>query len=186
MHNQDLPTPAMLRKLLTYDPDTGLLHWRTRTPDMFADGKQTAAHKCARWNARYADTEAFPFAKDTGYKAGKIFNKNHRAHRVIWAIMHGRWPDDNIDHINGVKSDNRLVNLRDVPQSVNMRNMVKLRANTSGICGVLWHKKAQKWVAQISLHGRQTYLGIFDNIEDATAARKAAEVRHGFTARHGQ
>ena len=186
MHNQDLPTPAMLHKLLTYDPDTSLLYWRTRTPDMFADGKQTAAHKCASWNARYAGTEAFISSDADGYKKGAILGKHYRAHRVIWAIVHGRWPDDNIDHINGVKSDNRLVNLRDVTTSVNMRNMVKNRANTSGICGVSWKKKNQKWVAYIVLRGRQTYLGIFDNIEDAAAARKAAEVGHGFTARHGQ
>ena len=185
MHNQDLPTPAMLRKLLTYDPDTGKLHWRMRTPDMFTDGKQTAEHVCARWNARYAGTEALNVCSGS-YKGGRIFDKTHSAHRVIWAMGHGRWPDDNIDHINGVKSDNRLVNLRDVPQSVNMRNRVKNRTNTSGICGVSWNKKKQKWAAYIVLRGRQTGLGLFDNIEDAAAARKAAEVGHGFTARHGR
>ena len=186
MHNQDLPAPAMLRKLLTYDPDTGLLYWRTRTPDMFAAGKQTAGHVCARWNACHAGTEAFTSVSNKGYKQGAILGKHALGHRVIWALTNGRWPDDNIDHINGVKSDNRLVNLRDVPQSVNMRNAVKRADNTSGICGVSWNKKGQKWVARIGRGGDQTFLGLFDNLEEATAARKAAEVGHGYTARHGQ
>ena len=186
MHNQDLPTPAMLRKFLTYDPDTGLLYWRARTPDMFADGKQTATHVCARWNACFTGKEAFTFVKDSGYKVSKIFAKTYYAHRIIWTLWNGYWPIAQIDHINGMRDDNRLCNLRDVTQSVNARNAKKRCNNTSGICGVSWHKKNQKWVVQIQARGKNIHLGYFDNIEDAAAARKAAEVGHGFTARHGQ
>ena len=186
MHNQDLLTPAMLRKLLTYDPDTGLLYWRTRTPDMFADGKRTAAHACASWNARFSGTDALIAVTHDGYKKGKIFAKTYRAHRVIWALAHGQWPLHQIDHINGICYDNRLCNLRNVTGSVNARNAKKKCNNTSGICGVSWHKGNQKWVAQIEQRGKRVSLGYFDNIEDAAAARKSAEVGNGFTARHGQ
>ena len=186
MHNQDLPTPAMLHKLLTYDPDTGLLYWRTRTPDMFADGKQTATQACANWNARFAGTEAFIFSDAKGYKRGKIFGKTYRAHRVIWALANGLWPLDQIDHINGIRDNNRLCNLRDVTGSVNLRNAKKQFNNTSGICGVSWVKRKQKWQANIGIRGHKIHIGIFDNIEDAAAARKSAEVGNGFTARHGQ
>ena len=186
MHNQDLPTPAMLHKLLTYDPDTGFLRWRTRTPDFFINGKRAAERTCRSWNTRYAGAAAFTADSAYGYKNGSIFGKKYMAHRVIWAIVYGRWPDDHIDHINGVKSDNRSVNLRDVPQSVNMRNAIKRADNTSGICGVSWDKKNQKWRANMTMRGKSVNLGLFDSIEDAAAARKAAEVGHGFTARHGQ
>jgi hypothetical protein len=186
MHSQDLLTPAMLRKLLTYDPDTGLLYWRVRTPDMFTDGKQTAAHNCARWNARFAGTEAFTSVSNKRYKHGRILGKHYFAHRVIWAMANGRWPDNHIDHINGICNDNRICNLRDVTRSVNARNAKKKINNTSGICGVSWHKKNQKWQANITMRGKSVNLGYFENIECATAARKAAEIGNGYTARHGQ
>jgi hypothetical protein len=136
------------------------------------------------WNTRYGGKPALT-APSHGYRHGTIFGKWYLAHRVAWALHHGAWPSQHIDHISGDTGDNRIENLRDVTESVNRRNMSKFSTNTSGVCGVTWHKGCGKWQAQVGSHGRQLHLGLFENFDDAVAARKAAEVEYGFTDRHG-
>lgn len=183
---KELLSPEMLRKLLRYDPDTGKLFWIKRDPSFFKAGKQTAMHNCAAWNARYADTEAFTSIRDGGYKHGQIFSKSYKAHRIAWALHYGEWPKECIDHINGVTSDNRIKNLRDVSRSKNQRNASMSLNNTSGVCGVYWCKRSKKWIARIEVQNARKYLGSFQSIQDASAARRAAEMKHGFTERHGK
>lgn len=100
-----LPTPELLRKLLRYEPDTGKLYWRERTPDMFEDGRMTARQKCRVWNGKFVGREALKSVTSFGYKFGEINGCRHRAHRVIWAISNGEWPTNQIDHINGDMAD---------------------------------------------------------------------------------
>lgn len=182
----ELPSPELLRKLLRYDPDTGNLFWRNRDASFFETGKQTAMHNCAAWNGRYANTEAFTSIRNDGYKHGQIFNKTYKAHRIAWALYHGAWPKECIDHINGNPMDNRIKNLRDVSKSKNQRNAAMSSNNTSGVCGVNWDKRDNKWVARIALGNNRKRLGSFESIQDAAAARKIAEIEHGFTERHGK
>lgn len=185
MAKTDLPTPEELRKLLRYEPDTGKLFWRARSVALFSStGRRSANHACALWNSRFAGKEAFTADDGGGYKSGGIFCRLHRAHRVIWALHHDEWPTHEIDHINGVKDDNRIVNLRDVSHIENSRNTRRSSNNTSGHMGVGWNKARGKWEARIKV-GRQIYLGLFDVFEDAVAARKAAEIKYGFHENHG-
>lgn len=181
-----LPTPEELRKLLRYEPDTGKLYWLERTLDLFRDGKQSAEHNCAAWNGRFANKEAFTAVHGEGYRQGTIFSRVYFAHRVIWAMVHGAWPADQLDHINGVRDDNRIKNLRAVTNQENGRNKKLPSDNTSGVMGVGWHKPACKWAAQINVSGRCVYLGVFTKKDDAIAARKAAEVKFGFHENHGR
>ena len=181
----ELPSPKLLRKLLRYELETGKLFWKERTPDMFVDGKHTAEHNCAAWNGRFANKQAFTAIMGGGYACGRVFDKAYFAHRVIWAIVHNEWPEQ-IDHINGVKDDNRIENLRSVSNAENGKNKKRQSNNASGVCGVYWHNRDSKWVAQIKFGGKKKHLGYFTDFDDAVAARKTAEVKHGFHPNHGR
>lgn len=122
---------------------------------------------------------------DDGYLKGAIFRKLIKAHRAAWAHYHGRWPTQDIDHIDGNKHNNRIENLRDVSRQENMRNVPLTKANKSGVKGVHWYKARNKWVASIMISGKHKHLGYFDLKEDAASARKAAERKYGFSERHG-
>lgn len=178
--------PAVLQKLLRYDPETGEMFWRERMPDMFSDGgSYSAKRKCSAWNARYANQPALCANHSQGRLGGSIFDQAFLAHRVAWAMYYGAWPKNEIDHKNGIRSDNRISNLRDVSTAINARNRFRSGLNTSGFNGVSWNKKARKWEAYVKIDGKRKYLGYFSEIESAIAARKNAEVGFGFTERHG-
>ncbi len=186
MAKKPLPTPDELRQLLRYEPETGKLFWKDRTPDMFRDGAHRAAWVCKRWNTKYAGREAFTTDNCNGYKIGGIENKSYLAHRVIWAMTSGKWPEADIDHINGDRRDNRLINLREVSRSENLRNMRRLDTNTSGRTGVYRDRAREKWMAYIQNDGKLVNLGRFDAFEDAVKAREQAEMRFGYHPNHGR
>lgn len=178
-------SPIILRSLLRYAPETGRLYWLPRNPSMFREGKIPTELACRIWNTKYAGKEAFT-ANSRGYRVGGIFGRAYEAHRVIWAIVHGDWPSNNIDHENGVRNDNRISNLRDVSTQENARNSKLPSDNTSGVIGVDWRQHKGKWRASIKAEGRQIHLGHFTNFDSAVAARKAAEVQYGFHPNHGR
>lgn len=175
----------VVSKLLRYEPETGKLFWRTRDLSFFKAGKQPAEHSFRKWNTRYAETEAFTSKDRDGYLIGDIFNKTYRSHRVVWLLATGEWPCDQLDHINGVKTDNRLANLREVDNLTNGKNQRLSLRNTSGAVGVRWSKRHEKWIANIKASGRNIYIGLFEDFEEAVAARKSAEAYYGFHKNHG-
>ena len=175
-----------LRKLLIYDPEAGTLTWRERGAEWFKDGKRGAENSARTWNTKNAGKTAFTFTDNRGCKQGAVFKVNYKAHRVVWAMHYGAWPVDQIDHINGNPSDNRIANLRDVSHKENMRNRKLPSTNTSGHVGVCWHRKARKWHAQIQVGGVNKHLGEFDEKADAIATRAAAEIKYGFHENHGR
>lgn len=180
---KELPSPEMLRKLLRYDTDTGKLYWRKRMPDMFdGEGKDQSCHW---WNSKYAGKEAFTANTNDGYKAGRIFDKFYRAHRVVWCLVHGEWAEA-IDHINGDKSDNRIVNLRPASTVDNNKNLSLSVRNKSGAVGVSWNARCGKWRVQISDRRKRYHIGLFSNFEDAVSARKEAEIKYGYHENHGR
>lgn len=183
---KSLPSPELLRKLLRYEPDTGKLFWRERAPDMFEGKRVCADLACSRWNGRNAGKEAFTANGNHGYKTGNVFGTLYLAHRVIWAIFHGHWPKDQIDHINGDRTDNQIKNLRNVSASENSKNMKMPSTNSSGVIGVCWRKAKGRWQAQIRVSGRVKHIGSFLEIEDAIAARKEAEIKYGYHENHGR
>jgi hypothetical protein len=87
---------------------------------------------------------------------------------------------------NGIRDDNRLVNLRDVTHKENLRNQKLSSSNKSGMTGVSWNKALNKWRALITVDYKMKHLGVFINIEDATQARKKAEKKYGYHANHGR
>jgi hypothetical protein len=116
---------------------------------------------------------------ENGYLVFRVDGKKYKAHRLSWLYTHGTFPPDQIDHINGVKTDNRMVNLRPATNAENRRNCGAPAANTSGHKGVCWHKPTGKWYAQIQVGtGVPKYLGIFDDIEEAAATYQAAALKY--------
>jgi hypothetical protein len=181
MAQELLPDPELLRKLLRHDPETGKLFWRERDASLFR-----SARGWAMWNSRYAHKESFLTESSSGYWCGCIFKKCHPAHRVIWAMVHGEWPKQDIDHINGIRKDNRIGNLRSVSRSENLQNQKLSIMNTSGRVGVYWNKFTSQWMAQIKVSGKSIFLGRFNTFEEAEWAREDAEKRYGFHPNHGR
>lgn len=186
MATKPLPSPEVLRQLLDCDPETGILTWRWRDPKWFKSGKRTQEHIAAIWNNQNAGAVAFTHTNDAGYKCGRVFNILLRAHRVIWAMEMGEWPSEEVDHINGDRSDNRLCNLRAVSRAENSKNVSVHKDNSVGIIGVSWYPRLEKWCARICVDGERHHIGVYGCIGQAIRARKQAERAHGFHENHGR
>ena len=185
MANRELPSPSLLRQLLSYDPESGKLFWLPRRPDAFAPSKYSPERRCKTWNSANAGKEAFTYRMKHGHRQGSINDQLLLAHRVVWAWMTGAWPEADIDHINGDPTDNRWVNLRSVTHAINTRNSAGKSNNSSGATGVDWRPDKRKWRARVMVNGKERSLGHFDSFEDAVSAREAALLQDGFTKRHG-
>lgn len=119
-----------------------------------------------------------------GYVRTEVIGKAYMVHRLIWLYVNGCFPELEIDHINGDKSDNRYVNLRLATRTENMMNMKKPAHNTSGFKGVSWHKN--KWEVYIKLNKKQTYVGSSKDPKVAYAMYcEAATKYYGQFARFG-
>lgn len=167
-------TAEYLREILDYDPETGAFTWKLR------------ADATPQWNGKYAGKPAGSHDTSTGYHQLSINGIFRYAHRAAWLYTFGEWPAQQIDHINGVGSDNRISNLRLASHTENMRNTRKRADNTSGFKGVSHAKHAKRWRAKIQSHQKQRYLGCFDTPEEAHAAYcKAAAELYGEFANTG-
>jgi len=173
--------PVLLADLFDADTERGILTWRHRPIGMFVNKRAFAI-----WNARFPEKSALDADNGSGYKSGRIFGRRARAHRVLFAMSQGHWPPNQIDHINGMKYDNRAENLRAVSLMENNRNVALPKNNASGIMGVRWNKLTKKWQAEIGSAGKSIHLGSFADLAEATAVRKAAELAYGFHANHGR
>lgn len=176
-----------LRECFDLDADTGLIRWKVRPIHHFkATPKRTAEHSANRTNSFCAGKLAFTSRHALGYLRAELGGRLLQAHRVAFALFNGRWPNGDIDHINGDPSDNRPVNLRDVTHTVNMRNMARRCNNQSGHSGVHWNKRTEKWTASIGGGSQRVYLGEFTDLSEAIDARVAAEKNNGYHPNHGR
>lgn len=171
----ELPPAELLRNLLDYNPVTGILTWKPK-PEAF--------HAAAHWNNHYAGKEAGS-ARGDGYRRISINGKGYSSHRIAWLLHYGTVPTE-IDHVNGKRDDNRIINLRNVTTAENRKNHAKPSNNTSGVVGVVWSRAIRRWNAQIKVNRKCIFLGSFATIEEAAAARKCGEVAFGFHENHGR
>ncbi len=175
-------TQKKLKKLINYNPKTGVFTWLERTPDMFEDGKYPKKRLCHKWNACYSGKQAGWTSR--GYIQIKINGKSHQAHILAHIYMTGKKPIQNIDHKNGNPGDNKWCNLRLATPAENNANSKIRTNNSSGYKGVSFHKISKKWQAKIQTNGKQIYLGLFDTPQKAHKDYcKFAKKYHGKYAR---
>lgn len=162
-------TPDKLRSLMSYDPKTGLLAWKPRSAELMneIDPRVGVCNSIARWNPRCAGKEAFTAYTNHGYRYGTILGRPFFAHRCAWAIYHGYWPTI-IDHINRIRDDNRIANLREVTHKENRQNAVM----PPPVKGVGWSRFHNKWIASALIDGGKVRIGAFDSKDAALAAQK--------------
>ena len=160
------PIQSSLNAVFSYDKATGLLTHKYTTASGFAGDLATYGHF-------------------RGYLSVSIGRKQYLAHRVVFMMEKGYWPE-HVDHINHIKHDNRWDNLRDVIQADNNRNMPKQANSATGHVGVSFMKTGNKYRAYITVNSRAKHLGVFDTIEEAVAARDSANAQYGYHTNHGK
>lgn len=169
--------PIAWSYLLSYDAGTGILIWKHRPRAMFGSN-----HHYKTWNTRFAGKEAGGISR--GYVVIRMRGTSFPAHRIIWDMVRSECPTE-IDHINGIRSDNRLANLRNVTPSENQRNRARSSNNKSGCTGVHFEKRRGLWMAHIqSFEKSHKHLGYFKTKDEAIIARKAAEHVYGYHDNH--
>ena len=150
----EILTQARLQYLLDYDPHSGAFCWANPTSPRVQTGLTCACHD------KY------------GYIVVRLDTRLYKAHQLAWLYTHGVFTPE-LDHINRIRDDNRIVNLRAALRSEQMHNAGMLRNNTSGAKGVSYHKASRKWHARIWVAGICRSLGYFSTVEEAKKERDA-------------
>lgn len=116
--------------------------------------------------------------KHNGYVKLWVGSKKYNAHRIAWVMVYGRMPREYIDHINRVRNDNRISNLREATPSQNNINAAQRRNNKHGVRGVYFNTKTNKWYAQITINSQVIHLGLHKTQQEAKNARHEAELKY--------
>lgn len=160
-------TQKRVREILSYDPDTGIFRWRVSTGPRCKVGDEAGV------------------IGGPGYRYMSIDGRKVLAHRLVWLWVHGYWPSQQIDHINRIRTDNRLANLREATPLQNRWNASAKKDSTTGFKGIF--RKGKRWGARIMIDYRLVPLGIFDTPQEAAAAYEAAsKMLHGEFSRAGK
>lgn len=157
-----------LRNVLSYDAETGILQWKVRPSNRISVGDHVGNES------------------RSGYLKFGFKGRDFYVHRVAFLLYTGEWPSACIDHINGIRGDNRWCNLREANVSENNRNVRVRSDNSSGIKGVSWKSRGKKWVATIGLNGRKRHLGCYSDMNEAAeVVELVREMAHGNFSCHG-
>lgn len=186
-------TQEYLKKVLYYDPLTGIFTWIERPTDMFGHCKNPE-RICNVYNTQFAGQEAgsiyTPKKAKTSYLViGITLNqktKSYLAHRLVFLYSDGHLPAKDVDHIDGNGLNNCKNNLREVTALENHKNYPMQSNNTSGCVGVCWSKASQKWHSQIQVSGKVIHGGYFLDKKDAIQRRKEMELEYDFHTNHGR
>ncbi len=149
-----------LRRIFRYSRSTGILRWRIK------HSRKTVVGGIAGCTA------------PSGYVLVGVNRTDYRAHRIAWAMVYGKWPDDELDHKNRIRNDNRISNLRLATRSLQAANLPRNPNNTSGYRGVSYvptqnynkTRRKKPWIALINFQGRRRGLGFYRTAKEAAAA----------------
>lgn len=151
-----------LQELLSYEPETGIFRWKIRPTPRIRPGSVAGT------------------VRPDGYREVRFEGFGYLSHRIAWLYMTREWPTQEIDHINGVRGDNRFANLREATRFQNTRNTGLRRDNKTGVKGVEWRPYSKRFIASIRLNGKRCYLGSFASLEEAKETRELASKKlHG-------
>lgn len=146
-------TQAKLKKILNYNPETGIFIWIAKCARKVVVGKVAGS------------------LQPTGYNKIRIDKVGHCAHRLAWLYMTGEWPKDQIDHIDGARANNRWANLREATTSINRQNLrAAISRSKTGVLGVRQSHKSTNFEARLYVDGKTHYIGTFQTIDLAHAA----------------
>lgn len=165
-------TQARLKEVVIYEPSTGVF---TRI-----------GGKDSRWFGRKAGTVHSPRDGGTKYINIRIDGAIYKAHRLVWLYVHGHFPAQMIDHIDGNGLNNRLCNLRECDRIRNMWNRGRSTNNKSGEKNVSFHKGSGTWHVRFRIQGANRFFGSYTSFEEAASvARCLRSGIHGAFANHG-
>lgn len=157
-------------ELFRYDYETGILYWRWRVSNRIPKTLEAGAQN-----------------KSNGYLYVSVHGRDYLVHRVVMLMCYGFYGEGlDVDHINHIRNDNRLCNLRFVTGSENSKNQSLSSKSTTGVTGVSFSKTRKKYRARITVDRESIYLGIFDTLEEAAAARAEANLKFNFHNNHGK
>lgn len=154
-------TQARLKEIVHYCSETGKFTWIMDRGGAWA-GKSAGCDRNTK----------------SGYIYIRIEERLYRAHRVAWLYVHGEWPTLHIDHINGVRDDNRIENLRLATQTQNLYNKRACKNSKTGVKGVCWDSSTGRYQVKISINGRAKHIGRYDSVEEGAAAYAEASRKH--------
>lgn len=160
-------TQAELKSLFNYSPETGIF---TRITSKYGRTKKGDISGCRNGN---------------GYLIIQIKGNLYLSHRLAWLYVYGVWPSGDIDHINHVRHDNRWCNLREVTRKENCKNRAISKNNNTGVSGVSWSKRQNKWQVTTCVNRKRIHLGYFLDKFEAICCRKSANNKYGFHKNHG-
>lgn len=150
-------TQEKLKETLNYNPNTGIFTWKKQISKKSTIGRVAGSNR------------------GDGYKGINLYNKSYYAHRLAWLYKYGYLPENDVDHINRNKSDNRIINLREVSRQCNLRNSSLNKNNTSGVSGVSFDKGSNSWKAQITVNKKRHIFCYDKDFSEAVCYRLAVE-----------
>lgn len=157
-------------ELFRYDYETGVLYWRRRNSNRIPKTLEAGTQR-----------------KSSGYLYVQVHGRLYLVHRVVMLMCYGFCGEGlEVDHLNHVRNDNRLFNLRFVTRRENQRNQSLSSKSSTGVTGVYFSKARKKYVAQIMVDGEKIFLGRFETLEEAAAARAEANLKFKFNNNHGK
>ena len=178
-NQEELEFYTYVQSLVNCNIETGEFTWKVREANCRVD---------KIWNTKYAYKQCGGITKD-GYRSTSVTYNGRlisvMLHKLIWFIAYGKLPKVQIDHINQVRTDNRLVNLREVTSAENNRNRKITSNNASGVLGVHWNKIKRRWIGTVTFDGVVYHIGSYKDIDDAEIAVKSFRKEKGFTELHG-
>lgn len=160
MNKEHILTQEQLKQILHYDPETGVFRWKL----VMANNRNKI------WGIAGSINQ--------GYVRIRLKNKTYECHRLAFLYVTGFWPENDVDHIDGCRSNNKWENLRQATRKQNCENIKLRKNNTSGYRGVVWHKATGKWSAMVRHNKKAIWLGLYEDVKEAAivAAAKRSEL----------
>lgn len=178
-------TQELLKELVTYNKDTGEMFWKPRDGHHFTRPSSSNVFNGKWANKQVGSICSYGYLQTTIHIKPLGLKLNIKVHQLAWLYEYGTFPIG-IDHLNGVRLDNRISNLREADQEINNKNMVKPSHNKSGLAGVHFDSSRNKWQVQVKKRGKRVFCKRYGTLLDACSSLISFRNSNGFSQRHGR